>query len=159
MASEKPETEPDDVLKLLKGLADDAKAAFDTFKRKLASGGMADPAALAIEVGEVFSILADVSQYAFQAHYEHFDWASEVDEDLDELKDALGGGTTILPEDAARLKATILALAQNLRAPDGDEDVIQALKQQAADAVTFIDESTAEEGDEPDDDEDEEPTE
>jgi len=147
------EAEADDVLHLLKGLADDASGAYEAFKKKLAAGALADPNALAVEVGELFSIMADVSQYAFQAHFEHFEWAAQVDDDLDELKGM--DGTTILPEDAAKLKGVILVLAQNLRAassPD-DEALLATLKQQAAEAVAFIDEATAEETDEEDDDE------
>ncbi len=141
--------EGDDVLKILKGLADDAKAAHATFVKKLASGALADPAALAIEVGEIFSIQADLAQYAFQAHYEHFDWASEVDSDLDDIKEQLGAGSTLLPEDALKLKTAILSLVQNLRSPD--DDITLAVKKQADDAIAFIDEVTAE--DEGDDEE------
>lgn len=149
--------EGDDVLKILKGLADDSKAAHVAFQKKLASGALADPGALAAELGELFSIQADLAQYAFQAHYEHFDWASEVDSDLDDIKSQLGDGSTLLPEDALKLKTAILALVQNLRSPD--DDITLAVKKQAEGAIAFIDEVTAEvedEGDEETDPEDEE---
>ena len=152
----KPETpsnadaEADDVLKILKGLADDSKAAHVAFQKKLAAGALADPAALAGEVGELFSIQADLAQYAFQAHFESFDWASEVDADLDDIKEQLGAGSSLLPEDATRLKAVILSLVQQLRTPD--DDLTLAVKKQAHEALAFIDEVTAEEADEPEED-------
>ncbi len=137
-----PEAEADDVLRLLHGLAEDAKSAHVSFQKKLASGALADPAALAGEVGELFSIQADLALHAFQAHHEHFEWASEVDTDLDDIKEQLGAGSTLLPEDALKLKTTILALVQNLRSPD--DDLTLAVKKQADDALAFIDEVTAE---------------
>lgn len=144
--------EGDDVLKILKGLADDSKAAHTAFQKKLAAGALADPTALAAELGELFSIQADLAQYAFQAHFEHFEWAAEVDTDLDDIKEQLGAGSTLLPEDALKLKTAILALVQNLRSPD--DDITLAAKKQADDAIAFIDEITAEvEDDETEDEE------
>lgn len=152
--TEKKDTD-DDVLKSIQLLRDDAKSAYDSFSKKLASGAI-DLPSLATEVKEMLSLQADLAGLTFQAHFEHFDWASDVDEDLDTLKESLGG-TSILPEDAARLKSTILALAQNLREPtDASDDVPARLKTLAAEAVAFIDESTLEESEEEADDEDEE---
>lgn len=142
--------EADDVLKILKGLADDAKSAHAAFHKKLMAGVLADPAVLATEVLELFSIQADLAQYVFQAHFEHFEWAGDVDTDLNEIKDQLGDGSTLLPEDAVKLKTAILSLVQNLRTPD--DDVTLAVKKQADEAIAFIDEVTAED----DDDEEEE---
>ncbi len=150
-------SEPDDVLALLQGLAADAQDAYTAFKKKIVTGALNDPAALATEVGEMFSILADGIQLAFQAHKDHFEWGSEVDNDIDELKASLGG-STLLAEDATKLKAVILALSENLRAPTGpDDDAPALLKKQALEAVSFIDEITEVEGD--DDEEEEEPEE
>jgi len=147
----------DAVLQQLKSLSDDATSAHDVFKKKLAAGALADPATLAVEVGELFSILADVSQYAFQAHFEHFEWAAEVDDDLNEIKDAIDmDGSSLLPEDAVKLKSVILALSQNLReatSPD-DAETLAALKAQATEALAFIDEATAEEAEVDDEHED-----
>ncbi len=139
---------PDDVLEQLKGLAADASSAQESFKKKLMAGALNDPAALAVEVGELFSILADVSQYAFQAHTEHFEWGSEVDEHLEELDDALGQASTLLPEDAARLKTTITALAGALTGGAAlSADALADLKKQAEEAIAFIDEVTVEDPD------------
>jgi hypothetical protein len=136
-----PPTEPDEVLSLLRGLASDASDAYEAFKKKLTSGALNDPAALATEVGEMFSILADQSKYAFDAHKEHFEWGGEVDAKLDEIEEALGGESTLMPEDAARLKETIEALVAAIPASSGEFAALQA---RAHEAIAFIDEVTAE---------------
>lgn len=149
--------EADDVLELLHGLAGDAKDAYESIKKKIVSGALNDPAALATEVVEMFSILADATQFAFQAHKDHFEWGSEVDEDLDDIKARLTT-STLLAEDASMLKGLIFALSENLRSPTGpDDDVPAILKKRATDALAFIDQMTeAEADDEGDEDEDEE---
>lgn len=142
------EKDPDQVLALLHGVAEESDSALKSFKKKLDSGALADPTALAREVFDLFSILTDVAKHNATAHHEHFTWASEVDTDLDEIKEELSSvGSTLLPEDAERLKATILALTNNLRTPTGpdDADVVDALRARAAEAIEFIDEATAEE--------------
>jgi len=144
----------DDVLKSIQLLRDDAKSAYDSLVKKIASGTL-DLPGLAAEVKEMVSLQADIAALMFQSTFESLEWAAEVDEDLDALKEGLAG-TTILPEDALRLKTTILSLVQNLRDPtEPDDAALAALKARAAEAITFIDEST-EAGD---DDEEEEETE
>lgn len=146
------ETEKDDdVLEQLRGLAGDARDSYEAFKKKLTSGLLADPTVLVTEVGEMFSILADVAQYAFQAHSDHFEWSGEVDSDLEEIKETLGETESILlAEDALRLRETISALVQNLREPTGSDDDIPAiLKKRAEDALAFIEEVTAEDPEDP----------
>lgn len=153
VAKEPPQDTDDDVLKSILLLKEDMKSAHGAFSKKLGAGTLTLEL-LSAEVGELFSMQADLAALTFQAHHEQFDWAGEVDDDIDQLKASLGDGTTILPEDAARLKATILSLVQNLRAAtdSADSDVLTQLKARADEAVAFIDESTAEDDpDEPDD--------
>ena len=148
---------PDDVLELLRGLASDAKDAQASFQKKLTQGALADPAVLAGEVGEMFSILADVSLYAFRAHSDHFEWGAEIDTELEEIKENLGeGGSMLLPEDAQRLKDTVIALAAALQSKTPlSAEALADLEKRAVTAVAFINEVTAEEVDE--EDEDDEP--
>lgn len=150
-----PQDPDDDVLRSIQLLKDDTKSAFDAFSKKVASGALVDFASLVQEVREMFSLQADLVALTFQAHSDSFEWSGEVEQELDALR---GASTTILPEDAARLKATILSLVQNLRDPvEGSDDALAALKLRASEAVKFIDDSTAEDPDDEDDeDEDDE---
>ncbi len=146
----------DDVLKSIQLLRDDAKSAYDAFGKKIASGTL-DLAGLASEMKDMLSLQADLAGLTFQATFENLEWAAEVDEDLDALKEGLGG-TSILPEDAVRLKTTILSLVQNLREPTSpDDDALAALKARAAEAISFIDEVTAADEDDDEEEEEEEP--
>lgn len=150
MATEENE---DNVLESLKDLADEAKSAHATFKRKLDAGGLA-PEAVASELGDLLSLFADLALATYSAHGEHFEWAGEVDDDIEMLKEQLGPESALLPEDAQRLKETILALQNNLRIPAGsDDDVPRILAARASEAVAFIDSIIIEEGDEDEDEE------
>jgi hypothetical protein len=146
----------DDVLQSIQLLRDDAKGAYDSFVKKLAAGTV-DINTIVGEMKDMLSLQADLAALTFQATFENLEWAGEVDEDLDALKEGIGG-TTILPEDATRLKATILSLVQNLRASTDPEDegVLAAIKARAAEAIAFIDEATAEDDEDGDDEEDDE---
>jgi hypothetical protein len=148
-----PAENDDDVLKSIQLLRDDTKSAYDSFTKKIAAGTL-DLAGLAAELKEMVSLQADLAGLLFQATFENLEWAAEVDEDIDALKEGLSA-TTILPEDAMRLKSTILSLVQNLREPtDPHDEALAALKARAAEAVAFIDEAT--EADDDDDETDEE---
>lgn len=144
-------TEPDLILKSLSDLREEAKSAHATFKKKVASGALT-PEALAGELSDLFSLTADLAQYTFQAHHEHFEWAEGVDNDLDELK---GAASVLLPEDALKLKTLIFDLLKNLSTAPSEE-ILASLNQRAVEAVAFIDEVTAEEVDEDDEADDDE---
>jgi hypothetical protein len=154
-AKETPQDTDDDVLKSIHLLSQDVKAGFESFKKKAAAG--LSPTDLVSELNELYSMQADAVALMFQAHYEHFGWAGEVDSDLDDIKAQLeADGSTILPEDAVKLKSTILALVQHLREPTSSTDTVLDVKKLADEAIAFIDESTAEiEEDDETDDEDE----
>lgn len=130
------ETQEDNVLESLEDLAREASGAHASFKKKLAQGALNDPAALAGEIQDLFSLFSDLALGSYNAHKDHFDWASEVDDDLEELKEHLGPESALLPEDALRLKATILSL-MNAIPSSADESAI--LKARGEEALAFID--------------------
>jgi hypothetical protein len=145
------ETKEDNVLESLEDLSREASGAHASFKRKLAQGALNDPAALAGEIQDLFSLFSDLALGSYNAHKDHFEWASEVDDDLEELKEHLGPESALLPEDAMKLKATILSL-MNAIPSSADESAI--LKARGEEAVAFIDGITieGEEDDAPEED-------
>ncbi len=137
----------------LKDLSQEVEAEADSFKEKLVKSTV-DPV-VARGLKNLFSMLTDLSQYTLQAHSETFEWAKQVDNDIEELNGA-EPSTQFLPEDALRLKSLLLALSQNLRAATGDDDDVPAtLGKEVGKAILFIDESTLEIEDGDDDEDDE----
>lgn len=152
----KPQTEAvavdeeDPVLTVIRDLRDEAKSAFAAVKKKVDTGIITDIPALAREFVDMFSILVDVTEATFTAHTEHFEWAGEVDEELDAIKGE--GMSQLLPSDADALKGTLLALVENLRASLGPDDTLpDLLRAKVTETISFIDSITGE----PDDDEEE----
>lgn len=141
-----PAPEPDDISAQLTSLAGEVQSANDAFKA-------IDPASmdlltLAAQVGDLFSILSDAAAFNARFAAEQIDWADGVDADLDDLKSP---SSQLLPTDAVRIKMLLGDLAQHL--PDDASST--ALKARVAEAVTFIDEITIDEGEDEDDEDDE----
>lgn len=152
MANE--EFDQDEALKLIEGLREEAKSAFASFKKKTESAGAAGLSAadLTHELVDLFSLVVDIGEQSFSLHTEHMDWAGDIEEEIDALKEG-AGQSSLLPTDATALKTTLLALQHNLRQPTGPDDhEPELLTKKVTETLAFIDAITAAE----DDDEEEE---
>jgi hypothetical protein len=158
MATE--EFNADEALELIKGLRESAKADFASFKKKVKDGSIQTTDQLLAELTDLFSLTVDLSEMTLHLHTEHMEWSEGIEEEIDQLKEG-GDASALLPTDAAALKATLLALGQNLRASTGPDDhVPELLTTKIADTIAFIDGITIaddeEGGGDADDDEEEE---
>lgn len=139
----------DQIIEGLRALEGEIKNEFDRFKKKAAAG----PVDLASTVEDLFSLVASLAAQTTLAHADHYEWGADVDEQLEELG---GVESILLPADATRLKTLLLNLSQNLREPtDAEDDVPKILKAEVETALGAIDEMTANDDEEPDENEDE----
>jgi hypothetical protein len=141
---------PDEVRELIKEQRKEAASAFALFKKKVATGAIADLTALAYEMENLFSLVVDLGDQSLGLHLDNMDWSEDIESEIDALK---AGVSSLLPSDAEALKTTLLALQRNLRASTGPEDNEPALlTQKVTETLAFIDAITMdEEGDDPDD--------
>lgn len=153
MATE--EFNADEALELIKGLRESTKSDFASFKKKIKEGTIQSMDQLLAEIGDLFSLVVDLSEMTLNLHTEHMEWSEGIEEEIDALKE--GDGTSaLLPTDAAALKATLLALGQNLRASTGaDDHVPELLTEKIAVTIAFIDSITIPDEEEGDGGEDE----
>jgi hypothetical protein len=157
MATE--EFNADEALELIKGLRDSAKSDFASFKKKVSTGAIQSMDQLLAELSDLFSLVVDIGEMSLSLHTEHMEWSGDIEDEIDALK-AGDGTSALLPTDAAALKATLLALGQNLRAAAGPEDNVPALlTTKIAESITFIDSITISDEEEGEGDEDEDETE
>lgn len=149
------EIDPDEALQLMQGLRESVKSDFASFKKKIASGVLSDPPSLARELEDLFSLVVDLSEMTLNAHAEHIEWSSGIEEELDELKE--GGGSSLVQSDAENIKALLLSLQQNLRAAVDSADTVPGmLTERVKTTLAFIDEITATPDEEEEEEEEEE---
>lgn len=157
MATE--EFNADEALQVIQGLRAEGKSAFASFKKKVKDGAIQSMDQLLSEMEDLFSLVVDIGETSMNLHTEHMEWSEGIEEEIDALKEG-EGASALLPTDAAALKATLLALGQNLRAATGaDDHVPELLTAKIAETIAFIDGITIpdeEEGGDGDEDETEE---
>lgn len=144
-------TEPDkedQLLETIIELGNEAGATAEAFKKSIAADGTVSLVVLTRALSDALGLVADLAGATGGAHREHYEWAGEVDAQLDEIEAQLGGASVLLSEDAEKLKGAILALVKELR--PGDDAALTAVRVAAAEAVAFIDSIT----EDPDDNED-----
>lgn len=140
MATE--EFNADEALELIKGMRGSAKADFASFKKKVKDGAIRSMDQLLAELTDLFSLTVDIAEMTLALHTEHMEWSGDIEEEIDALKEG-GDASALLPTDAASLKATLLALGQNLRASTGPDDhVPELLTEKIAVTIAFIDSIT-----------------
>lgn len=155
MANE--EFNADEALAIVSGLRAEAKAAYATFKKKVAAGSISSMEQLLAEMSDLFSLVVDIGETSMNLHTEHMEWSEGIEEEIDALKEG-EGASALLASDAEALKSTLLALGQNLRPSTGpDDNMPEQLMKKITDTLTFIDsitisdEDDAEDGDDDDD--------
>lgn len=159
MATEVETDTEDETLRLLGDLREEASADWESLKKKLKEGPL-DPVTASNKIADILGLMVDLATHIHQAQAENLDWASDVDDEIEQLKAGLPPSSQLLPQDAQNLKDLLLALVQNLRAPAAEPDVaLEQLKLQVAQAVLFIEENTIDpdaEGDEDEEDDEKE---
>jgi len=160
MANE--EFNADEALAMVKDLRASAKADYLTFKKKVKDGAIQDMPSLLAAIEDLFSLVVDIGDMSMNLHTEHMEWSEGIEEEIDALKEG-GDASALLPSDAEALKATLLALGQNLRASLGPDDNVPAVLTEKIsvtiafiDSITIADDDDAAPGDDDEDDETEE---
>lgn len=157
MAEAEPE---DEILKQLTDLQSEGKDALASFQKRVAAKAFTDPNDLANEMKDLFALFLDLAALTSSAHTEHFEWAADVDDELESIREGMPPGSVLIPSDAENLRQLLVTLRDNLRAPTSDptdQQLILQLQQRTADVLAFVAEITADDGEgDEDEDEDEE---